>query len=166
MAAVVTVSNIVVQYQIGEWWTWASFTFPIAFLVTDLVNRSLGARAARFVVYVGFPLAVALSAILGDARIALASGTAFLVGQLLDISIFDQLRRSTWWRAPLISSTLASALDTILFFSLAFYGTDVPWVKLAIGDYSVKILMALLMLIPFRLLLSVTLSARADATSG
>jgi uncharacterized PurR-regulated membrane protein YhhQ (DUF165 family) len=166
MAVVVTVSNIAVQYQIGGWWTWGSFTFPIAFLVTDLINRNLGASAARKVVCVGFALAVVLSFMLADARIAMASGAAFLTAQLLDISIFDRLRRSTWWRAPLISSTLSSALDTALFFSLAFAGTEIPWVKLALGDYSVKIAMALLMLIPFRYLMSTILPVKAEATSA
>jgi uncharacterized PurR-regulated membrane protein YhhQ (DUF165 family) len=153
MAVVVTVSNIAVQYPINDWLTWGALTYPIAFLVTDLTNRGLGTGPARMVVYVGFALAVGLSIWLATPRIALASGAAFLVAQLLDISIFDRLRRATWWRAPLISSTFASALDTVLFFSLAFAGTGLPWITWAIGDYGVKIAVALILLIPFRLAL-------------
>lgn len=166
MAVVVTVSNIAVQYPINDWLTWGALTYPIAFLVTDLTNRTLGARAARNVVYVGFALAVGLSIWLATPRIALASGAAFLTAQLLDISIFDRLRQATWWQAPLISSTLASALDTALFFSLAFAATGLPWVTWAIGDYGVKIAVALALLIPFRLAMTVLLPAKAGATSA
>lgn len=154
MAAIVGASNYLVQFAINDWLTWAAFTYPISFLITDLTNRAFGARRARIVVYVGFALAVALSAWLATPRIALASGTAFLAAQLLDIFIFDRLRRESWWRAPLASSGIASALDTILFFSLAFAGTGLPWITWALGDYVVKLLMALAMLIPFRALLA------------
>ena len=153
MAVVVTVSNIVVQYPINDWLTWGALTYPVAFLVTDLTNRALGPAVARRVVYVGFALAVAFSIHFAGPRIALASGSAFLVAQLLDIAIFDRLRRAVWWQAPLVSSSLASALDTAIFFALAFAGTSVPWVTLAIGDYGAKIAMALAMLIPFRMLM-------------
>ncbi len=104
-------------------------------------------------VLLAFPVAIGLSMLLASPRIGLASGTAFLVGQLLDVSVFDRLRRTAWWQAPLISSILASAVDTALFFSLAFYATPVPWVTLAVGDFGVKVAMALAMLIPFRLLM-------------
>src|SRR5690606_19477037 len=114
-----------------------------AFLVTDLTNRAHGPRRARLVVYAGFALAVVLSLVLTTPRIALASGSAFLAAQLLDVQIFDRLRGQAWWRAPFISSTIASALDTALFFGLAFAGTGVPWVTLAAGDYVVKLLLAL-----------------------
>ncbi|MGI9501102.1 MAG: queuosine precursor transporter [Geminicoccaceae bacterium] len=153
MVLVVTVSNITVQYPINDWLTYGALTYPIAFLVTDLTNRGLGVQSARRVVYVGFAVAVGLSIWLATPRIALASGTAFLVAQLLDIAVFDRLRRASWWRAPLVSSTLASTLDTALFFSLAFVGTGLPWVTWAIGDYGVKIAVALVLLIPFRLAL-------------
>lgn len=153
MVAVVTISNIAVQYPINDWLTYGALTYPIAFLVTDLTNRGLGVIPARRVVYAGFAMAVILSIWLATPRIALASGAAFLVAQLLDIVVFDRLRRAAWWRAPLISSTLASALDTALFFSLAFAGTGLPWVTWAIGDYGVKIAVALALLIPFRLAL-------------
>ncbi|MDH3661559.1 MAG: queuosine precursor transporter [Alphaproteobacteria bacterium] len=153
MVVVVTVSNVAVQYPINDWLTYGALTYPIAFLVTDLTNRGLGVTAARRVVYVGFAVAVGLSIWLATPRIALASGAAFLVAQLLDIAVFDRLRRKSWWRAPLISSTLASALDTALFFSLAFAGTGLPWITWAIGDYGVKIAVALALLIPFRLAL-------------
>jgi uncharacterized PurR-regulated membrane protein YhhQ (DUF165 family) len=166
MAVVVTVSNIAVQYPINDWLTWGALTYPIAFLVTDLTNRALGAGAARNVVYIGFALAVGLSIWLATPRIALASGAAFLTAQLLDISIFDRLRQATWWQAPLISSTLASALDTALFFSLAFAATGLPWVTWAIGDYGVKIAVALVLLVPFRLAMTVLLPAKAGATSA
>lgn len=156
MAAVVTASNILVQYPINDWLTWGAFTYPVAFLVTDLTNRRLGTASARKVVYAGFALAVVLSIMLATPRIAIASGAAFLVAQLLDVSIFDKLRQAIWWKAPLISSALASAIDTALFFGIAFAGTEVPWVTLAIGDYGVKIAIALLMLIPFRMLMGAT----------
>lgn len=153
MVLVVTISNVAVQYPINDWLTYGALTYPIAFLVTDLTNRALGVAPARKVVYAGFAVAVGLSIWLATPRIALASGAAFLIAQLLDISIFDRLRRGNWWRAPLISSTLASFLDTALFFSLAFAGTGLPWVTWAIGDYGVKIAVALALLIPFRLAL-------------
>ena len=155
MAVVVTASNILVGYPINDWLTWGAFTYPIAFLVTDLTNRRLGSQSARTVVYAGFALAVILSFYFAGWRIAVASGTAFLVAQLLDIFIFNRLRQSVWWRAPLISSSIASAVDTVLFFAIAFAGTAVPWVTLAAGDYLVKLALALFMLIPFRVLLNV-----------
>ena len=163
MAVVVTSANILVQYPINDWLTWGAFTYPISFLVTDLTNRALGPSAARRVVYVGFALAVILSLLLAPVRIALASGTAFLAAQLLDIYVFDRLRRGSWWRAPLISSTAASALDTALFFALAFAGTAVPWVTLAIGDYGVKLALAAFMLIPFRALMGIIRAQRGAA---
>ncbi|NJO36862.1 MAG: hypothetical protein HC871_03585 [Rhizobiales bacterium] len=138
MVIVVTVSNIAVQYPINDWWTWGAFTYPVAFLVTDLTNRALGPGAARRVVYAGFALAVVLSIWLATPRIALASGTAFLAAQLLDIAIFDRLRRASWWRAPLVSSTLSSVLDTALFFSLAFAGTGAIFLGMATLSTIVK----------------------------
>ena len=165
MVVVVTGSNILVAYQINDWLTWAAFTYPVAFLVTDLTNRALGTATARRVVYVGFAVAVVLSVYFAGWRIGLASGTAFMAAQLLDVLIFDKLRRAAWWQAPLVSSGLASALDTLLFFSLAFAGTAVPWITLALGDYAVKVAMALVLLLPFRALLSVT-KPRVVAASG
>jgi hypothetical protein len=170
MAVVVTASNILVQYPINDLLTWGAFSYPVAFLITDLTNRALGPDRARRVVYVGFALAVLLSLYFADPRIAVASGSAFLLAQLLDISIFDRLRRQAWWLAPVASSTIASALDTVIFFWLAFAATGipftvmgvgfgetgVPWQTLALGDYLVKMGVALAMLLPFRLLLSVT----------
>ena len=126
MTLTVVVSNVAVQYPINDWLTWGAFTYPFAFLVTDLTNRALGPEPAQRIVYVGFALAVGLSAIVATPRIATASGTAFLMGQLADVAIFDRLRRVGWWRAPLISSGLASALDTVIFFSLAFAATGTP----------------------------------------
>ena len=155
MAVIVTASNVLVQYPINDWLTWGALTYPVAFLVTDLVNRTLGPAAARRVIYVGFAFAVVLSILLATPRIALASGSAFLVAQLLDVFVFDRLRHRTWWQAPLVSSTFGSAVDTALFFSLAFAGTTVPWVTLGLGDFAVKMALALLMLIPFRALMSV-----------
>ena len=150
MTVIVAASNVLVQYPINDWLTWGALTYPIAFLVTDLTNRTIGPAAARRVIFVGFALAVVLSLWLATPRIALASGTAFLVAQLLDVVLFNKLRHQTWWRAPLVSSSIASAVDTALFFSLAFAGTAVPWVTLGIGDFGVKLALALLMLIPFR----------------
>ena len=150
MGVVVLASNIAVNYPINDWLTWGALIYPIAFLVTDLVNRIFGPRPARKVVYAGFATGVALSLWFADQRIALASGTAFLTAQLLDIWVFDRLRRQSWWKAPVVSSLLSSALDTALFFSLAFYATGLPWVTWAIGDYGAKLAMAALLLVPFR----------------
>jgi len=150
MAVIVAASNYLVQFAINDWITWAAFTYPISFLVTDLCNRTIGPRQARRVVFVGFALAVILSIWLATPRIAIASGSAFLAAQILDISIFNHFRNAQrWWLAPLASSSIASALDTILFFSIAFAGTQVPWLTLAAGDYAVKLSMALVMLVPF-----------------
>ncbi len=163
MAAVVVVSNVAVQFPINDWLTWGALTYPVAFLVTDLTNRRLGAAATRRVVYVGFAIAVALSVWAAGPRIALASGSAFLAAQLLDVLIFDRLRRSgAWWRAPLVSSLSASALDTALFFSLAFAFTGLPWITWGLGDFGVKAGMALALLIPFRALMRVVAAAAAD----
>ncbi|MEO1091284.1 MAG: VUT family protein [Pseudomonadota bacterium] len=152
MTVVVVVSNVLVQFPLNDWLTWAAFTYPVAFLVTDVTNRRLGPEAARRVAYAGFFIAVVLSVALASPRIALASGTAFLAAQLLDVAIFDRLRRAAWWRAPLVSSVLASALDTMVFFALAFAGTGLPWVTWALGDFAAKLAMALLLLLPFRAL--------------
>jgi len=150
MGLVVLVSNIAVGYPINDWLTWGALTYPLAFLVTDLTNRILGPEPARRVVYVGFAVGVVLSIVFADLRIALASGTAFLLAQLLDIRIFDRLRRQDWWKAPLLSSLAASALDTAVFFAAAFAFTDLPWVTWALGDYAAKLAMAALLLLPFR----------------
>jgi uncharacterized PurR-regulated membrane protein YhhQ (DUF165 family) len=156
MIVVVTGANIAVQFPINNWLTYGAFVYPVSFLVTDLSNRALGPGLARKVVYVGFALGVLMSILFAGWRIAFASGSAFLLAQLLDIYIFDRLRRSVWWRAPFVSSMLGSAVDTALFFSLAFAGTEVPWVRLAIGDFGVKVAMALTMLLPFRALMQTT----------
>lgn len=156
MAIVVTASNILVEIPINDWLTWGALSYPFAFLVTDLTNRALGSSKARLVVVVGFVAAVGMSLLLADARIALASGSAFLLAQLLDIFIFDRLRRASWWKAPLFSSVIASMVDTVLFFSLAFAGTGLPWETWALGDYGVKLAMVVLLIIPFRGLLKFT----------
>ena len=150
MGLVVLLSNVAVGYPINDWLTWGAFTYPLTFLVNDLTNRLYGAKRARAVVYVGFVVGVALSLQFAEPRIAVASGLAFLAAQLLDVGVFDRLRRATWWKAPLVSTLLGSALDTALFFSLAFAGTPVPWVTLAIGDYAAKLAMAALCLAPFK----------------
>lgn len=175
MTLVVVASNILVQYPfepfgLGDYLTWGAFTYPVAFLVTDLTNRRYGPRVARQLVIVGFALAVVLSIWLATPRIAMASGTAFLVGQLLDITVFNRLRRQAWWRAPFVGSVIGSALDTALFFSLAFagdpdmsglvnlFGTDVMlWQSLAVFDFTVKMLIALIALLPYGALMSVIL---------
>ena len=156
MAGLVALSNVLVQYPLGDWLTWGAFTYPVCFLVTDLTNRMHGAATARRVVYVGFAAAVVLSIVLATPRIAVASGLAFLVAQLLDVSIFDRMRRRIWWQAPLVSSMLGSAVDTALFFSIAFYGTELPWITLGIGDFLWKAAFALAMLLPFRLFMPMT----------
>jgi len=154
MAVLVTASNILVQFPLNDFLTWGAFTYPFCFLVTDLSTRTLGPERARRIVYVGFGFAVVLSIVLASPRIALASGTAFLTAQLLDVAIFHRLRRAAWWVAPLTSSILASSVDTAIFFSLAFAGTGLPWMTLALGDYLVKLAIALFMLLPFRALIS------------
>ena len=154
MALVVVISNIAVSYPINDWLTWGALTYPIAFLVTDMTNRLFGVARARTVVYAGFLIGVILSLWAADIRIALASGSAFLIAQLLDITIFDKLRQKTWWKAPLISTIISSAVDTLLFFSIAFVATGLPWVTWAIGDYGAKLAMAAILLMPFRFFLS------------
>jgi len=161
LAMVVTVvaSNILVQYPftpfgLGDLLTWGAFTYPFAFLVTDLTNRWFGPVKTRRVVYVGFAIAVLLSVWLSEPRIALASGTAFLCAQLLDVTVFNRLRAGSWWRAPLVSSSIGSALDTAIFFSIAFAGSGLPWTTWALGDFSVKMLVALASLLPYASLMN------------
>lgn len=153
MAAVIVLSNVLVQHPINDWLTWGAFSFPLVFLVTDLTNRTLGPDAARRVAWVGFALAVAVSLLLAPWRIALASGSAFILAQILDISLFNRLRRLSWWKAPLLGSLSASVLDTAVFFFLAFAGTALDWTLLAAGDLAVKASMAALLLAPYRLML-------------
>ncbi|MCF4164233.1 queuosine precursor transporter [Zavarzinia compransoris] len=161
MVAVVVASNILVQYPfepfgLADWLTWGAFTYPLAFFVTDLTNRQIGAGAARRVVYAGFLVAVLLSALLSEPRIAAASGLAFLVGQLLDVTIFNSLRRQVWWRAPLVSSALASIVDTVIFFTAAFAFSGLPWIGWAAGDLAVKFIFTVGLLAPFRLFIAFT----------
>ena len=163
MIVVVTLSNILVQYPINNWLTWGAFTFPIAFLVTDVSNRYFGSIKARKVVYVGFVLAVILSFILADIRIAIASGMAFLFGQLLDIAIFNRLSKIIWWFPPLISSFFASLLDSIIFFSIAFAFLDLPWITWAIGDFAIKVLASLILLLPYRVIVRLLISYPKEA---
>jgi uncharacterized PurR-regulated membrane protein YhhQ (DUF165 family) len=163
MVIVVTSANVLVQYPINDWLTWGAFTYPISFLVTDLCNRILGPRGARQVVYAGFVVAVVLSMALATPRIAIASGTAFLCAQVLDVLIFDRMRAAhRWWAPPLVSSSIASAVDTALFFSIAFVGTGVPWVTLGLGDYAVKLALALIMLVPFGIVIRTRLGVPVD----
>ncbi len=187
MAAIVVASNILVQFLFGQWLTWGAFTYPLAFLVTDIMNRVYGAAAARRVVFIGFLVGVACSLIgtqivgefgpLVTLRIAVGSGLAFLTAQLLDVAIFNRLRAGTWWQAPVVSSIIGSSVDTFLFFSIAFsasltwlepgndvswageglpllgVGPDAPlWVSLAVADWMVKMTIALIALIPFRII--------------
>jgi hypothetical protein len=187
MAAIVVASNILVQFLFGQWLTWGAFTYPLAFLVTDIMNRVYGASAARRVVFAGFLVGVACSLIgtqisgefgpLVTVRIALASGVAFLTAQLLDVAIFDRMRAGAWWKAPIFSTIIGSSVDTALFFTVAFSGAfiflepgnDVSWasevlpilglgpmaplwVSLAVADWGVKLLLALVALVPFRII--------------
>ena len=165
MGLIVVLSNYLVQFPIqyfglNEILTYGAFSYPITFLITDLANRAYGKLVARKVVYVGFTIGVLLTLFIStnfsdiiSIRIAIGSGVAFLSAQILDVQIFDSLRKQKWFVAPLTSSMIGSIVDTFLFFSISFYGTDVPWFTLALGDLMVKILVALMMLIPFRLLL-------------
>jgi hypothetical protein len=154
MGVVVYASNVLVEIPINDWLTWGALSYPIAFLVTDLTNRILGPRSARKVVAVGFVVGVTLSVLFADLRIAIASGSAFLIAQLLDVWLFDRLRQQSWWKAPLVSSLLASAVDTAIFFAGAFAFTQLPWVTWAIGDYGAKLAMAAILLVPFRVLIA------------
>tara|TARA_B100001029_G_C14940043_1_gene382682 strand:- start:58 stop:606 length:549 start_codon:yes stop_codon:yes gene_type:complete len=165
MGVVVLSSNYLVQfpikyYGLEEILTYGAFSYPIAFLITDLANRSYGKLVARKIVYIGFAIGISFTLIFStnfadliSVRIAIGSGTAFLVAQLLDVQIFDKLRKREWFIAPLTSSLIGSTIDTFLFFSISFYATGIPWVTLSLGDLAVKILVALIMLIPFRILL-------------
>jgi uncharacterized PurR-regulated membrane protein YhhQ (DUF165 family) len=183
MTLVVLASNILVQHPfthlgLGDYLTWGAFTYPFSFLVTDLSNRRFGPKGARRVVYVGFVLAVALSVVLATPRIAIASGAAFLLAQLLDIQIFSRLRNKAWWMPPFVSSVISSGLDTAIFFSFAFYCgaipglgltiSDVlaqagiadecialPWVNLAVADYFVKLALAAISIAPYGAILAI-----------
>ena len=165
MGVVVLTSNYLVQFPINHYGlekilTYGALSYPNAYLITDLANRSYGKEVARKIVYIGFALGVSFTLLFStnfadliSIRIAIGSGTAFLVAQLLDVKIFDNLRKKKWYIAPLTSSIVGSTVDTFLFFSISFYATGVPWVTLSLGDLTIKILITLLMLIPFRLLL-------------
>ncbi len=153
MAAVIVLSNVLVQHPINAWLTWGAFSYPVVFLVTDLTNRSLGPQAARRVAWIGFAIAVVVSLALAPWRIALASGAAFIVAQVLDISVFNRWRAASWWKAPLFGSLLASVVDTAVFFFLAFAGSEANWLTLAAGDLAVKAAMAAVLLAPYRALL-------------
>jgi len=163
MALVVTISNYLVQFPVSyfdlqDLLTYGAFTYPVAFLITDLANRKYGKNIAKKIVYLGFVLGVLLTfyfstnySDLISIRIAIGSGVAFLVAQLIDVNIFDRLRNKIWFAAPLTSSLIGSTIDTFLFFSIAFYGLSIKWITLSFGDLFVKMFVALLMLIPFRL---------------
>ena len=165
MGVVIIISNYLVQFPINKFnldeiLTYGAFSYPITFLITDLANRRFGKEKARKLVYFGFTVGILLTLFVStnfediiSIRIAIGSGTAFLVAQLIDVEIFQRLRNNAWFVAPMTSSVFGSVIDTFLFFSISFLGTGVPWVAFAFGDLSVKLLMALLMLIPFRLLI-------------
>jgi hypothetical protein len=173
MGVVVLSSNYLVQFPINYYGlekilTYGAFSYPIAFLITDLANRSYGKLVARKIVYVGFVVGITFTLLFStnfadliSIRIAIGSGTAFMIAQLLDVQIFDKLRKKKWFVAPLTSSFIGSTVDTFLFFSISFYATGIPWITLSLGDLSVKIFVALIMLIPFRLLLGTFKAAKA-----
>ena len=165
MGVVVLSSNYLVQFPVNYYGfekilTYGAFSYPIAFLITDLANRSYGKVVARKIVYIGFALGIIFTLLFStnftdliSIRIAIGSGTAFIVAQLIDVQVFDKLRKKKWYVAPLTSSFIGSSIDTFLFFSISFYATGIPWLTLSLGDLAVKIFVALMMLIPFRLLL-------------
>ena len=167
MGVIVLISNYLVQFPINKFGlenilTYGALSYPIAFLITDLSNRVYGKNGAKKIVYFGFSIGILFTLIFstnfGDLisiRIAIGSGTAFIVAQLLDVQIFDKLRKKKWFIAPLASSMIGSVVDTFLFFSISFFGTGIPWFTLALGDLTVKIFVALVMLIPFRLLFNI-----------
>lgn len=152
MIVVFVASNILVSMPINEWLTWGAFSFPLTYLVIDLCNRTLGPYWARRIAWLSLPFAALISWYFATGQIAVASAVAFVCGQLLDITVFNRLRQSSWWKAPWAGSMLGSVLDTVLFFSIAFYGTD-TWMQLALGDLAVKWSMACVLLAPYRLLL-------------
>ena len=166
MGVIILISNYLVQFPVNYYGlekilTYGAFSYPVVFLITDLTNRTFGKFYARKIVYIGFVIGISFTIFFStnfsdliSIRIAIGSGTAFITAQLVDVQIFDQLRRKQWFVAPLTSSFIGSFIDTFLFFSISFYGTGVPWLTLSIGDLIVKILVALIMLIPFRLLIS------------
>ena len=165
MGVVVLSSNYLVQfpvnyYGLNEILTYGAFSYPVAFLITDLANRSFGKDIAKKIVYLGFILGVGFTILFStdfadfiSIRIAIGSGTAFFIAQLIDVQVFDKLREKKWFIAPLTSSIVGSSIDTFLFFSISFYGTGVPWITLSAGDLAVKLFVSLIMLIPFRILL-------------
>ena len=167
MGVIVLLSNYLVQFPVQYYGlekvlTYGAFSYPVAFLITDLANRSYGKIIARKIVYIGFVIGILFTILFStnftdliSIRIAIGSGLAFLIAQLLDVQIFDRLRKKKWYVAPLTSSLIGSTVDTFIFFSVAFYGTGVPWVTLSFGDLTIKVFVALIMLIPFRLLLGV-----------
>ena len=166
MGLVVIASNYLVQfpvrfYNLENLLTYGAFSYPITFLITDLANRAFGKNKARHIVLVGFLIGIILTLFVStnfsdviSIRIAIGSATAFFVAQNLDINIFDKLRKKIWYVAPMTSSIIGSVIDTFLFFSIAFYGTDIPWFTLALGDLTVKLVVALIMLVPFRMFIS------------
>ena len=166
MGLIIALSNYLVQFPITymnleEIFTYGAFSYPVAFLITDLANRRYGKEIARKIVYIGFVLGLFLTLYFStdfsnliSKRIAIGSGTAFLIAQLLDVQVFDKLRTKAWFVAPFVSSLIGSVIDTFLFFSIAFYGTGINWITLSFGDLFVKIFVAIIMLIPFRFLLS------------
>jgi len=154
MSAIVLVSNLLVQFPINPWLTWGAFSYPVAYFVTDVCNRTSGPALARRVAWVGFAVGLILSATFAPLRIAFASGAAFIVSQLLDVAVFNRLRRQSWWQAPLFGSAAASLVDTSIFFSVAFAGSHIPWLPLAAGDLGVKLFMALALLPPYRVLVT------------
>ena len=165
MGVVVLISNYLVQFPINyfglnEILTYGAFSYPIAFLITDISNRFYGKIYAKKIVYIGFAIGICFTVLFStnftdliSIRIAIGSGTAFIVAQLIDVQIFDKLRKKKWFNAPLTSSLIGSTIDTFLFFSISFYATGIPWFTLSLGDLAVKFFVALAMLIPFRLLL-------------
>ena len=167
MGVVVLLPNYLVQFPVQYYGlekvlTYGAFSYPVAFLITDLANRSYGKMIARKIVYIGFVIGIIFTILFStnftdliSIRIAIGSGLAFLIAQLLDVQIFDRFRKKKWFVAPLTSSLIGSTVDTFLFFSVAFYGTGVPWITLSFGDLTIKVFVALIMLIPFRLLLGV-----------
>ncbi|MBX2879738.1 MAG: queuosine precursor transporter [Granulosicoccus sp.] len=167
MAVVVGLSNYLVQFPINDWLVWGALTYPLAFLVNDLVNRFHGAETARRVVYTGFALGVLLSLSVEsiDFRIALGSGVAFLTAQLLDVFLFDSLRQRRWWIAPSVSSAISTVVDTLLFFSIAFAGTGLPWQQWAIGDLGVKWLVAALSVLAYGLISKSLFTVRSAGES-
>lgn len=166
MMAIVAASNFLVQFPINDWLTWGALPYPLSFFLTELTNKQYGAKVARKIVFAGFGAAIFCSLLIASPKIACGSATAFLVAQLLDIAVFNRFRQASWWQAPLFASAAASLIDTIIFWTIAFWGENLPVITWALGDFSIKLLLDAALLSPFRFLLTTPKNRGTYTTRG